>query len=72
MNVGINHGEATTFNLDTLLKVVDIKGTNGKQIHFVVQEIIRPEGTDSDAKSNGLSAQAFKKQGLQVVSGLSR
>ena len=59
MNFRTNHGEATTFKLDTLLKVVDIKGTNGKEIHFMVQEIIRPEGTDSDAKSNGFSAQAF-------------
>ena len=38
----------------------------------MVQEIIRPEGTYSDAKSNGFYTEAFKKQGLQVVSGLSR
>ncbi|PWA51111.1 transducin/WD40 repeat-like superfamily protein [Artemisia annua] len=52
--------------------IKDIKGIDGKQIHFVVQEIIRPEGTDYDAKSNDFSAEAFKKQGLQVVSGLSQ
>lgn len=74
MNVGTNRGEATAFKLDTLLKLVDIKGTDGKTtlLHFVVQEIIRSEGTDSDAKSNGYSATPFKKQGLQVVGGLSR
>ncbi|KAJ0469230.1 putative formin, FH2 domain-containing protein [Helianthus annuus] len=69
MNVGTNRGEATAFKLDTLLKLVDIKGTDGKTtlLHFVVQEIIRSEGSDHDAKSNGL-----KNQGLQVVGGLSR
>lgn len=69
MNVGTNRGEATAFKLDTLLKLVDIKGTDGKTtlLHFVVQEIIRSEVTDSEAKTNG-----FKKQGLQVVGGLSR
>ena len=72
MNVGTNHGVATTFKLDTLLNLVDIKGKDGKQLHFVVQEIIRPEGTNSDAKRNGFSIEAFKKQGLQVVSGLIR
>ncbi|KAI3665655.1 hypothetical protein L6452_44285 [Arctium lappa] len=80
MNVGTNRGEATAFKLDTLLKLVDIKGTDGKTtlLHFVVQEIIRSEGTDSDAKTKNLPMNptfnegAFKKQGLQIVGGLSR
>ncbi|XP_076949924.1 formin-like protein 6 [Bidens hawaiensis] len=69
MNVGTNRGEATAFKLDTLLKLVDIKGTDGKTtlLHFVVQEIIRSEYSDHEAKNN-----SFKNQGLQVVGGLSR
>lgn len=75
MNVGTNRGDAHAFKLDTLLKLVDIKGADGKTtlLHFVVQEIIRTEGqrlstannqtTDDEAK--------FRKLGLQVVSALS-
>uniref|UniRef100_A0A5B6ZKP4 Formin-like protein n=1 Tax=Davidia involucrata TaxID=16924 RepID=A0A5B6ZKP4_DAVIN len=82
MNVGTNRGDATAFKLDTLLKLVDIKGTDGKTtlLHFVVQEIIRSEGAGSDPTTENLpnkmnakvKEEDFKKQGLQVVAGLSR
>ncbi|CAK9137901.1 unnamed protein product [Ilex paraguariensis] len=82
MNVGTNRGDATAFKLDTLLKLVDIKGTDGKTtlLHFVVKEIIRSEGAGSDPSTEELPNQMnskvkeedFKKQGFQVVSGLSR
>jgi len=82
MNIGTNRGDARAFKLDTLLKLVDIKGTDGKTtlLHFVVQEIIRSEELDSEPPGEDLSNKAnikfkeedFKKQGLQVVSGLSR
>ncbi|CAH1413375.1 unnamed protein product [Lactuca virosa] len=83
MNIGTNRGEATAFKLDTLLKLVDIKGTDGKTtlLHFVVQEIIRSEIGNSDSNSNSNSKPetyptfnegTFKKQGLQIVGGLSR
>ncbi|CAL5366727.1 unnamed protein product [Camellia sinensis] len=82
MNVGTNRGDATAFKLDTLLKLVDIKGTDGKTtlLHFVVQEIIRSEGAASDPTAENLPNKMnsilkeddFKKQGLQVVAGLSR
>lgn len=57
MNIGTNRGEATAFKLDTLLKLVDIKGTDGKTtlLHFVVQEIIRSEIGNSDSNSNSNS-----------------
>ena len=63
MNVGTNRGEATAFKLDTLLKLVDVKGTDGKTtlLHFVVQEIIRSEGNETEGH--------FRKQGLQIVGG---
>lgn len=82
MNVGTNRGDARAFKLETLLKLADIKGTDGKTtlLHFVVQEIIRSEGAGSDPTSENLpnrissktKEEDFKKQGLEVVSGLSR
>lgn len=46
MNIGTFRGEAQAFKLDTLLKLSDVRGTDGKTtlLHFVVQEIIRSEG----------------------------
>lgn len=46
MNVGTIRGGAKAFKLDALLKLADVKGTDGKTtlLHFVVQEIIRSEG----------------------------
>ncbi|KAI4388167.1 hypothetical protein MLD38_000522 [Melastoma candidum] len=46
MNTGTFRGGAQAFKLDTLLKLSDVKGTDGKTtlLHFVVQEIIRSEG----------------------------
>ncbi|KAH9619351.1 hypothetical protein KSS87_002874 [Heliosperma pusillum] len=78
MNVGTNRGDAKAFKLDTLLKLADIKGTDGKTtlLHFVVQEILKSEGIDSEILPNQQSAakkeEEFKKHGLQIVSGLSR
>lgn len=84
MNVGTNRGDAHAFKLDTLLKLVDIKGTDGKTtlLHFVVQEIIRAEGLRLSGTNQKASAKKsdqssywddveFRKLGLQVVSGLS-
>ncbi|XP_022735388.1 formin-like protein 5 [Durio zibethinus] len=46
MNDGTFRGGAKAFKLDTLLKLSDVKGVDGKTtlLHFVVQEIIRTEG----------------------------
>ncbi|KAK4420521.1 Formin-like protein 5 [Sesamum alatum] len=46
MNDGTYRGGAMAFKLDTLLKLSDVKGTDGKTtlLHFVVQEIIKSEG----------------------------
>ncbi|EPS73587.1 hypothetical protein M569_01164, partial [Genlisea aurea] len=53
MNDGTNRGDATAFKLDTLLKLVDVKGTDGRTtlLHFVVQELIRTH----DDEVSGLS-----------------
>ncbi|KAK7400666.1 hypothetical protein VNO78_11914 [Psophocarpus tetragonolobus] len=84
MNIGTNRGDAHAFKLDTLLKLVDIKGTDGKTtlLHFVVQEIVRTEGSHISGSNNHHASDNghqytlqdevdFKKLGLQVVSGLS-
>lgn len=84
MNIGTNRGDAHAFKLDTLLKLVDVKGTDGKTtlLHFVVQEIIRAEGSrlsginenetaESSQQSSFCDDVEFRKLGLQVVSGLS-
>lgn len=84
MNVGTNRGDAQAFKLDTLLKLVDVKGTDGRTtlLHFVVQEIIRAEGHRLAGADKNRTAETdqqytlqdeieFKKIGLQVVSGLS-
>ena len=46
MNDGTFRGGAQAFKLDTLLKLSDVKGKDGKTtlLNFVVQEIIRSEG----------------------------
>ncbi|KAL5976081.1 hypothetical protein ACLOJK_020411 [Asimina triloba] len=46
MNDGTFRGGAQAFKLDTLLKLADVRGADGKTtlLHFVVQEIVRSEG----------------------------
>ncbi|CAK8536534.1 unnamed protein product [Lathyrus sativus] len=46
LNNGTYRGGAQAFKLDTLLKLADVKGTDGKTtlLHFMVHEIIRSEG----------------------------
>ncbi|KAL6657910.1 hypothetical protein ACP70R_005690 [Stipagrostis hirtigluma subsp. patula] len=60
MNVGTFRGDAQAFKLDTLLKLSDVKGTDGKTtlLHFVVQEITRSEGVRA--------ARAAKEQNSSV------
>lgn len=75
MNVGTNRGDAHAFKLDTLLKLVDIKGADGKTtlLHFVVQEITRTEGqrlSPSGTNQTSNDEAKFRKLGLQVVSSL--
>ncbi|KAK4750855.1 hypothetical protein SAY87_004337 [Trapa incisa] len=80
MNVGTNRGDAHAFKLDTLLKLVDVKGADGKTtlLHFVVQEIIRSEGARLSGKTqkdpsnlNQSEDVKCRRLGLQVVAGLS-
>ncbi|MBA0847412.1 hypothetical protein Goshw_017559 [Gossypium schwendimanii] len=78
MNVGTNRGDAQAFKLDTLLKLIDVKGADGKTtlLHFVVQEILRAEGarlsnTNQTPNSTLTEDARCRKLGLQVVSGLS-
>ncbi|PKI51509.1 hypothetical protein CRG98_028069 [Punica granatum] len=85
MNVGTIRGGAKAFKLDALLKLADIKGTDGKTtlLHFVVLEIVRSEGirvSDSimgqiDQRNRNRTAEEkeedYKRMGLDLVAGLS-
>ncbi|XP_059648490.1 formin-like protein 11 [Cornus florida] len=85
MNIGTIRGGAKAFKLDALLKLADVKGTNGKTtlLHFVVQEISRSEGirvSESivgkiNQKSRSRNAEEreedYRRMGLELVSGLS-
>ncbi|XVF84874.1 hypothetical protein PTKIN_Ptkin17bG0074100 [Pterospermum kingtungense] len=46
MNAGTARGNAQAFNLTSLLKLSDVKSTEGKTtlLHFVVEEVVRSEG----------------------------
>ncbi|KAJ7973342.1 Formin-like protein [Quillaja saponaria] len=85
MNVGTIRGGARAFKLDTLLKLSDVKGTDGKTtlLHFVVQEIIRAEGIRASDSIMGRITQInknrtveekeedYRNMGLDLVCGLS-
>ncbi|KAF5177405.1 Formin-like protein [Thalictrum thalictroides] len=85
MNIGTIRGGARAFKLDALLKLADIKGTDGKTtlLHFVVQEMIRSEGireSEIITKKNHLKTknmtveereEDYRRLGLDLVSGLS-
>ncbi|KAJ0977078.1 hypothetical protein J5N97_012552 [Dioscorea zingiberensis] len=74
MNIGTNRGDAHAFKLDTLLKLVGIKGSDGKTtlLHFVAQEIIKAEGyrllaTGRNQANVLRDDPECKRLGLQVV-----
>lgn len=84
MNVGTIRGGAKAFKLDALLKLSDVKGTDGKTtlLHFVVQEIVRSEGMrmsesiigkinhKTRPKTNEEKEEDYHRMGLDLVSGL--
>ncbi|KAI3728846.1 hypothetical protein L6452_17490 [Arctium lappa] len=83
MNDGTYRGGAQAFKLDTLLKLSDVKGTDGKTtlLSFVVREIIRYEGikvarnrnpsADKTEDPNEETPESLEALGLEVVSKLS-
>lgn len=80
MNVGTIRGGARAFKLDALLKLADVKGTDGKTtlLHFVVQEIVRLEGVNAmetetekhKSKTADEKEEDHRATGLKLVSGL--
>lgn len=55
MNDGTIRGGAKAFKLDALLKLSEVKGTDGRTtlLHFVVQEMIRSEGMNASEDGAG-------------------
>ncbi|XP_062181627.1 formin-like protein 14 [Phragmites australis] len=81
--MSINAGSPNSHGLEpnTLLKIVDVKGADGKAalVQFVVQEIVKPEGYNmmhpgsATCKTNATTLQCdveCQQHGLQVVSKL--
>ncbi|CAH9063301.1 unnamed protein product [Cuscuta epithymum] len=71
MNSGTYRGGAQAFKLDTLLKLSDVKGKDGKTtlLHFVVREIIRLEGLRAARASRELrSMSSIKSDDLLLES----
>ncbi|CAA0813921.1 Formin-like protein 5 [Striga hermonthica] len=67
MNDGTFRGRAQAFKLDTLLKLSDVRGIDGKTtlLHFVVQEIIRSEGVRAARAAREMrSMSSFKSEDL--------
>lgn len=54
LNLGTTRGDAQAFNLTSLLKLSDVKSTDGKTtlLHFVVEEVIRSEGKKRFSSTN--------------------
>ncbi|GMJ13165.1 formin 8, FORMIN HOMOLOGUE 8 [Hibiscus trionum] len=82
MNAGTSRGNAQAFNLTSLLKLSDVKSTDGKStlLHFVVEEVVRSKGKECCRSSNGIAGNSTSKEdrekeyvtlGLPVVGGLS-
>jgi hypothetical protein len=70
MNTGTNRGNAHAFKLDALLKLVDVKGADGRTtlLHFVLEEIVKSEGGNVVATATGQTsdqASALADDGLQ-------
>jgi hypothetical protein len=79
MNTGTNRGNANAFKLDALLKLVDVKGADGKTtlLHFVMEEIMKSEGPSilttgqtNDQTSAIADDLQCKKVGLKIVASL--
>ncbi|GER53330.1 formin homology5 [Striga asiatica] len=70
MNDGTFRGGAQAFKLDTLLKLSDVKGTDGKTtlLHFVVQEIIRSEGIRAAREARKSPSFESEKNPLEDIS----
>ncbi|XP_031482262.2 formin-like protein 11 isoform X1 [Nymphaea colorata] len=66
MNDGTTRGGAKAFKLDALLKLADVKGTDGKTtlLHFVVQEIIRSEGVRTSDIKDDTRTSEFTEDGV--------
>ncbi|KAL4574144.1 hypothetical protein LXL04_020969 [Taraxacum kok-saghyz] len=82
MNAGTSRGNAQAFNLNSLLKLSDVKSSDGTTtlLHFVVEEVVRLEGkhcninrsnSGSSSSSGAFTENHYIKLGLPVVGGVS-
>ncbi|KAK1423044.1 hypothetical protein QVD17_18338 [Tagetes erecta] len=80
MNAGTSRGNAQAFDLNSLLKLSDVKSSDGKTnlLHFVVEEVVRLEGKRCviNQKPGSITSDTSRdkdyiKLGLPVVGGVS-
>ncbi|MFS8031629.1 putative formin, FH2 domain-containing protein [Helianthus anomalus] len=86
MNAGTSRGNAQAFNLNSLLKLSDVKSSDGKTtlLHFVVEEVVRLEGkrcminrnhslrnSTASLKSDASRGKDYIMLGLPIVGGVS-
>ncbi|KAF0924189.1 hypothetical protein E2562_008486 [Oryza meyeriana var. granulata] len=76
MSINTGSPDSHAMEPNTLLKIVDVKGADGKAalLQYVVQEIVKPEGHNPVFKTNAGTTLQYdvecRKHGLQVVSKL--
>ena len=72
MNDGTFRGGAQAFKLDTLLKLADVKGVDGKTtlLHFVVQEVTRSEGVRAVRAAKEQSSSISSNNSISSVSSM--
>lgn len=86
MNAGTSRGNAQAFNLNSLLKLSDVKSSDGKTslLHFVVEEVVRLEGkrcmvnrnhslrnSTANLTSDASRSKDYIMLGLPIVGGVS-
>uniref|UniRef100_A0A0D9WBS2 Formin-like protein n=1 Tax=Leersia perrieri TaxID=77586 RepID=A0A0D9WBS2_9ORYZ len=76
MNINTGSPNSHAMEPNTLLKIVDVKGADGKAalLQYVVREIVKPEGHSPVCKTKSNTSLQYdvecRKHGLQVVSKL--
>ncbi|XP_022776035.1 formin-like protein 4 [Durio zibethinus] len=71
MNAGTARGNAQAFNLNSLLKLSDVKSTDGKTtlLHFVVEEVVRSQGKKCFiSRSHSLSRSSSSSRSSNISS----
>lgn len=69
LNSGTSRGNAQAFNLKSLLKLSDVKSTDGKTtlLHFVIEEVVRSEGKKRFTNTNSKNPITEKEREIEYT-----